>query len=126
MGVEFLDKSDMEDVLEAIRMFEEDVEIEISRPVNINEDGKIQKSGTKKIIKMAIMTPKAQTGNTVGNFTGTAFNFQKEGYLDLTRFKKLHINEKIKIKNEEFKVVNTEENYGIFQRMELTKDGQSK
>lgn len=121
-----MDKSDMMDALEAIRMFEEDVEIETGGPVVVSEDGKIQKTGTKETIKMAIMTPKAQTGNASGSFTGMAFNFQKEGYLDLTRFRKLHINEKIKIKNIEFKVVNTEENYGIFQRMELSKDGQSK
>lgn len=121
-----MDKSDMMDVLEAIRMFEEDVEVTTGGAVNITEDGKVQRTGTKEIIKMAIMTPKAQTGNTVGSFTGMAFNFQKEGYLDLTRFRKLHINEKIKIKNKEFKVVNAEENYGIFQRMELSKDGQSK
>lgn len=121
-----MDKTGMADVLEVIRMFEQDVEIMTGGSVTIDEKGKIQRTGTKEIIKMAIMTPKALTGNASGRFTGMAFNFQKEGYLDLTRFKKLNINEKIKIKDEEFKVVNTEENYGIFQRMELTKDGQSK
>lgn len=121
-----MDKTDMADVLEVIRMFEQDVEIMAGGSVTIDEKGRIQKTGTKENIKMAIMAPKALTGNASGSFTGMAFNFQKEGYLDLTRFKKLNINERIKIKGEEFKVVNTEENYGIFQRMELTKDGQSK
>lgn len=121
MGAVYLDRADLFDVLEAIRAFEEEAEVVRTQELRVSINGRLDKNTEAENIRIAIMTPRGGT-DANGNYNGEMFNFKKEAYLDLTKYRKLEINQIIKTKRKEYKIVNQENNYDVFQRMELTEN----
>ena len=91
--------------------------------IEFDEMGNPVQNKTEKMVKMAILTPK-HNSTFPQSMDGSFLSNKKEGYYILNDNDDFKISEGIKIKHKDviYRVVNIEENYGEFLRMELNID----
>lgn len=111
-------------VLKVIRKFSDDVTIySENSEVEFDDLGNPVQNKIEKTVKMAILTPK-HNSTFPQSMDGSFLSNKKEGYYILNDNDDFKISEGIKIKHKDviYRVVNIEENYGEFLRMELNID----
>ncbi|WP_369713396.1 hypothetical protein AB8B23_03270 [Leptotrichia sp. HSP-342] len=111
-------------VLKVIRKFSDDVTIySENSEIEFDEIGNPIQNKIEKTVKMAILTPK-HNSSFPQSMDGSFLSNKKEGYYILDDNQDFKVSEGIKIKHKDviYRVVNIEENYGEFLRMELNID----
>ena len=111
-------------VLKVIRKFSDDVTIySENSETEFDEMGNPIQNKIEKTVKMAILTPK-HNSSFPQSMDGSFLSNKKEGYYILNDNQDFKVSEGIKIKHKDviYRVVNIEENYGEFLRMELNID----
>lgn len=111
-------------VLKVIRKFSDDVTVYLEdSEVEFDEMGNPLQNKIEKMVKMAILTPK-HNSSFPQSMDGSFLSNKKEGYYILNDNQNFKVSEGIKIKHKDviYRVVNIEENYGEFLRMELNID----
>ena len=111
-------------VLKVIRKFSDDVTIySENSEIEFDEMGNPIQNKIEKTVKMAILTPK-HNSSFPQSMDGSFLSNKKEGYYILNDNQNFKVSEGIKIKHKDviYRVVNIEENYGEFLRMELNID----
>lgn len=91
--------------------------------IEFDEMGNPLQNKIEKMVKMAILTPKHNSSFSQ-SMDGSFLSNKKEGYYILNDNQNFKVSEGIKIKHKDviYRVVNIEENYGEFLRMELNID----
>ena len=91
--------------------------------IEFDEMGNPLQNKIEKTVKMAILTPK-HNSSFPQSMDGSFLSNKKEGYYILNDNQDFKVSEGIKIKHKDviYRVVNIEENYGEFLRMELNID----
>lgn len=91
--------------------------------IEFDEMGNPLQNKIEKTVKMAILTPK-HNSSFPQSMDGSFLSNKKEGYYILNDNQNFKVSEGIKIKHKDvvYRVVNIEENYGEFLRMELNID----
>lgn len=91
--------------------------------IEFDEMGNPLQNKIEKTVKMAILTPK-HNSSFPQSMDGSFLSKKKEGYYILNDNQNFKVSEGIKIKHKDviYRVVNIEENYGEFLRMELNID----
>ena len=91
--------------------------------IEFDEMGNPLQNKIEKMVKMAILTPK-HNSSFPQSMEGSFLSNKKEGYYILNDNQNFKVSEGIKIKHKDviYRVVNIEENYGEFLRMELNID----
>lgn len=111
-------------VLKVIRKFSDDVTIySENSEIEFDKMGNPIQNKIEKTVKMAILTPK-HNSSFPQSMDGSFLSNKKEGYYILDDNQDFKVSEGIKIKHKDviYRVVNIEENYGEFLRMELNID----
>lgn len=111
-------------VLKVIRKFSDDVTVySENSETEFDEMGNPIQNKIEKTVKMAILTPK-HNSSFPQSMDGSFLSNKKEGYYILDDNQDFKVSEGIKIKHKDviYRVVNIEENYGEFLRMELNID----
>lgn len=111
-------------VLKVIRKFSDDVTVySENSETEFDEMGNPIQNKIEKTVKMAILTPK-HNSSFPQSMDGSFLSNKKEGYYILDDNQNFKVSEGIKIKHKDviYRVVNIEENYGEFLRMELNID----
>ena len=91
--------------------------------IEFDEMGNPLQNKIEKTVKMAILTPK-HNSSFPQSMDGSFLSNKKEGYYILNDNQNFKVSEGIKIKHKDviYRVLNIEENYGEFLRMELNID----
>ena len=111
-------------VLKVIRKFSDDVTIySENSEIEFDDLGNPIQNKIEKIVKMAILTPK-HNSSFPQSMDGSFLSNKKEGYYILNDTDGFKISENMKLKHNGviYRIVNIEENYGEFLRMELNID----
>ena len=111
-------------VLKVIRKFSDDVTVYLEdSEAEFDDLGNPIQNKIEKTVKMAILTPK-HNSSFPQSMDGSFLSNKKEGYYILNDNQDFKVSEGIKIKHKDviYRVVNIEENYGEFLRMELNID----
>ena len=111
-------------VLQVIRKFSDDVTVYLEdSEVEFDDLGNPIQDKIEKTVKMAVLTPK-HNSSFPQSMDGSFLSNKKEGYYILNDNQNFKVSEGIKIKHKDviYRVVNIEENYGEFLRMELNID----
>ena len=117
-------KSAIKKTLKVIEKLSDDVIVySENSEIEFDEMGNPFQNKIEKMVKMAILTPK-HNSSFPQSMEGSFLSNKKEGYYILNDNDDFKISEGIKIKHKDviFRVVNIEENYGEFLRMELNID----
>lgn len=117
-------KSAIKKILKVIEKLSDDMIVySENSEIEFDEMGNPVQNKTEKMIKMAILTPK-HNSTFPQSMDGSFLSNKKEGYYILNDNDDFKISEGIKIKHKDviYRVVNIEENYGEFLRMELNID----
>jgi hypothetical protein len=117
-------KSAIKKTLKVIEKLSDDVIVySENSEIEFDEMGNPVQNKTEKMVKMAILTPK-HNSTFPQSMDGSFLSNKKEGYYILNDNDDFKISEGIKIKHKDviYRVVNIEENYGEFLRMELNID----
>ena len=110
--------------LKVIRKFSDDVIVYLENPeVKFDEMGNPVQNKIEKVVKMAVLTPK-HNSSFPQSMDGSFLSNKKEGYYILNDTDDFKISENMKLKHNNviYRIVNIEENYGEFLRMELNID----
>ena len=111
-------------VLKVIRKFSDDVTIYSENSgIEFDDLGNPIQNKIEKNVKMAVLTPK-HNSSFPQSMDGSFLSNKKEGYYILNDTDGFKISENMKLKHNGviYKIVNIEENYGEFLRMELNID----
>ena len=111
-------------VLKVIRKFSDDVTVYLEdSEVEFDDLGNPIQDKIEKTVKMAVLTPK-HNSSFPQSMDGSFLSNKKEGYYILNDTNNFKISENMKIKHNDviYRIVNIEENYGEFLRMELNID----
>ena len=111
-------------VLKVIRKFSDDVTVYLENPeIEFDDLGNPIQDKIEKTVKMAVLTPK-HNSSFPQSIDGSFLSNKKEGYYILNDTDSFKISENMKIKHNGviYRIVNIEENYGEFLRMELNID----
>ena len=111
-------------VLKVIRKFSDDVTVYLEdSEVEFDDLGNPIQNKIEKIVKMAILTPKHNSSFPQSMYV-SYLSHKKEGYYILNKTNDFKISENMKLKHNGviYRIVNIEENYGEFLRMELNID----
>lgn len=117
-------KSAIKKTLKVIEKLSDDVIVySENSEIEFDEMGNPVQNKIEKMVKMAILTPK-HNSTFPQSMDGSFLSNKKEGYYILNDNDDFKISEGIKIKHKDviYRVVNIEENYGEFLRMELNID----
>ena len=117
-------KSAIKKTLKVIEKLSDDVIVySENSEIEFDEMGNPVQNKIEKMLKMAILTPK-HNSSFPQSMEGSFLSNKKEGYYILNDNDDFKISEGIKIKHKDviYRVVNIEENYGKFLRMELNID----
>lgn len=117
-------KSAIKKTLKVIEKLSDDVIVySENSEIEFDEMGNPVQNKIEKMVKMAILTPK-HNSSFPQSMEGSFLSNKKEGYYILNDNDDFKISEGIKIKHKDviYRVVNIEENYGEFLRMELNID----
>ena len=117
-------KSAIKKTLKVIEKLSDDVILySENSEIEFDEMGNPVQNKIEKMVKMAILTPK-HNSTFPQSMDGSFLSNKKEGYYILNDNDDFKISEGIKIKHKDviYRVVNIEENYGEFLRMELNID----
>lgn len=117
-------KSAIKKTLKVIEKLSDDVIVySENSEIEFDEMGNPVQNKIEKMVKMAILTPK-HNSTFPQSMDGSFLSNKKEGYYILNDNDDFKISEGIKIKHKDviYRVVNIEENYGKFLRMELNID----
>ena len=117
-------KSAIKKTLKVIEKLSDDVIVySENSEIEFDEMGNPLQNKIEKMVKMAILTPK-HNSSFPQSMDGSFLSNKKEGYYILNDNQNFKVSEGIKIKNKDviYRVVNIEENYGEFLRMELNID----
>ena len=117
-------KSAIKKTLKVIEKLSDDVIVySENSEIEFDEMGNHVQNKIEKMLKMAILTPK-HNSSFPQSMEGSFLSNKKEGYYILNDNDDFKISEGIKIKHKDviYRVVNIEENYGKFLRMELNID----
>lgn len=117
-------KSAIKKTLKVIEKLSDDVIVySENSEIEFDEMGNLVQNKIEKMVKMAILTPK-HNSTFPQSMDGSFLSNKKEGYYILNDNDDFKISEGIKIKHKDviYRVVNIEENYGEFLRMELNID----
>ena len=117
-------KSAIKKTLKVIEKLSDDVIVySENSEIEFDEMGNPVQNKIEKMVKMAILTPK-HNSSFPQSMDGSFLSNKKEGYYILNDNDDFKISEGIKIKHKDviYRVVNIEENYGEFLRMELNID----
>ena len=117
-------KSAIKKTLKAIEKLSDDVIVySENSEIEFDEMGNPIQNKIEKTVKMAILTPK-HNSSFPQSMDGSFLSNKKEGYYILNDNQDFKVSEGIKIKHKDviYRVVNIEENYGEFLRMELNID----
>ncbi len=110
--------------LKVIRKFSDDVIVYSENPeIEFDEIGNPVQNKIEKVVKMAVLTPK-HNSSFPQSMDGSFLSNKKEGYYILNDTDDFKISENMKLKHNNiiYRIVNIEENYGEFLRMELNID----
>ena len=110
--------------LKVIRKFSDDVIVYSENPeIKFDEMGNPVQNKIEKVIKMAVLTPK-HNSSFPQSVDGSFLSNKKEGYYILNDTDDFKISENMKLKHNNviYRIINIEENYGEFLRMELNID----
>ncbi len=110
--------------LKVIRKFSDDVIVYSENPeIEFDEIGNPVQNKIEKVVKMAVLTPK-HISSFPQSMDGSFLSNKKEGYYILNDTDDFKISENMKLKHNNiiYRIVNIEENYGEFLRMELNID----
>lgn len=117
-------KSAIKKTLKVIEKLSDDVIVySENSEIEFDEMGNPLQNKIEKMVKMAILTPK-HNSSFPQSMDGSFLSNKKEGYYILDDNQDFKVSEGIKIKHKDviYRVVNIEENYGEFLRMELNID----
>ncbi len=117
-------KSAIKKTLKVIEKLSDDVIVySENSEIEFDEMGNPLQNKIEKMVKMAILTPKHNSSFSQ-SMDGSFLSNKKEGYYILNDNQNFKVSEGIKIKHKDviYRVVNIEENYGEFLRMELNID----
>ncbi len=117
-------KSAIKKTLKVIEKLSDDVIVySENSEIEFDEMGNPIQNKIEKTVKMAILTPK-HNSSFPQSMDGSFLSNKKEGYYILNDNQNFKVSEGIKIKYKDviYRVVNIEENYGEFLRMELNID----
>lgn len=117
-------KSAIKKTLKVIEKLSDDVIVySENSEIEFDEMGNPIQNKIEKMAKMAILTPK-HNSSFPQSMDGSFLSNKKEGYYILNDNQDFKVSEGIKIKHKDviYRVVNIEENYGEFLRMELNID----
>ena len=117
-------KSAIKKTLKVIEKLSDDVIVySENSEIEFDEMGNPLQNKIEKTVKMAILTPK-HNSSFPQSVDGSFLSNKKEGYYILNDNQNFKVSEGIKIKHKDviYRVVNIEENYGEFLRMELNID----
>lgn len=117
-------KSAIKKTLKVIEKLSDDVIVySENSEIEFDEMGNPLQNKIEKTVKMAILTPK-HNSSFPQSMDGSFLSNKKEGYYILNDNQNFKVSEGIKIKYKDviYRVVNIEENYGEFLRMELNID----
>lgn len=117
-------KSAIKKTLKVIEKLSDDVIVySENSEIEFDEMGNPLQNKIEKMVKMAILTPK-HNSSFPQSVDGSFLSNKKEGYYILNDNQDFKVSEGIKIKHKDviYRVVNIEENYGEFLRMELNID----
>lgn len=117
-------KSAIKKTLKVIEKLSDDVIVySENSEIEFDEMGNPIQNEIEKTVKMAILTPK-HNSSFPQSMDGSFLSNKKEGYYILNDNQNFKVSEGIKIKHKDviYRVVNIEENYGEFLRMELNID----
>ncbi|AMD95657.1 hypothetical protein [Leptotrichia sp. oral taxon 847] len=117
-------KSAIKKTLKVIEKLSDDVIVySENSEIEFDEMGNPIQNKIEKTVKMAILTPK-HNSSFPQSMDGSFLSNKKEGYYILNDNQDFKVSEGIKIKHKDviYRVVNIEENYGEFLRMELNID----
>lgn len=117
-------KSAIKKTLKVIEKLSDDVIVySENSEIEFDEMGNPLQNKIEKTVKMAILTPK-HNSSFPQSMDGSFLSNKKEGYYILNDNQDFKVSEGIKIKHKDviYRVVNIEENYGEFLRMELNID----
>jgi hypothetical protein len=117
-------KSAIKKTLKVIEKLSDDVIVySENSEIEFDEMGNPIQNKIEKTVKMAILTPK-HNSSFPQSVDGSFLSNKKEGYYILNDNQDFKVSEGIKIKHKDviYRVVNIEENYGEFLRMELNID----
>lgn len=117
-------KSAIKKTLKVIEKLSDDVIVySENSEIGFDEMGNPIQNKIEKTVKMAILTPK-HNSSFPQSMDGSFLSNKKEGYYILDNNQDFKVSEGIKIKHKDviYRVVNIEENYGEFLRMELNID----
>ena len=110
--------------LKVIKRFSDDVIVYSENPeVEFDDLGNPVQNKTEKVVKMAVLTPK-HISSSPQSIDESFLSNRKEGYYILNDTDDFKISENMKLKHNDviYRIVNIEENYGAFLRMELNID----
>ncbi|VTX50860.1 Uncharacterised protein [uncultured Leptotrichia sp.] len=117
-------KSAIKKTLKVIEKLSDDVIVySENSEIEFDEMGNPIQNKIEKTVKMAILTPK-HNSSFPQSMDGSFLSNKKEGYYILNDNQDFKVSEGIKIKHKDviYRVLNIEENYGEFLRMELNID----
>ena len=117
-------KSAIKKTLKVIEKLSDDVIVySENSEIEFDEMGNPLQNKIEKIVKMAILTPK-HNSSFPQSMDGSFLSDKKEGYYILNKTNDFKISENMKLKHNGvvYRIVNIEENYGEFLRMELNID----
>ncbi|BBM55101.1 hypothetical protein JMUB3936_1385 [Leptotrichia wadei] len=117
-------KSAIKKTLKVIEKLSDDVIVySENSEIEFDEMGNPIQNKIEKTVKMAILTPK-HNSSFPQSMDGSFLSNKKEGYYILDDNQDFKVSEGIKIKHKDviYRVLNIEENYGEFLRMELNID----
>ena len=117
-------KSAIKKTLKVIEKLSDDVIVySENSEIEFDEMGNPLQNKIEKMVKMAILTPK-HNSSFPQSMDGSFLSNKKEGYYILNDNQNFKVSEGLKIKHKDviYRVVNIEENYGEFLRMELNID----
>lgn len=117
-------KSAIKKTLKVIEKLSDDVIVySENSEIEFDEMGNPLQNKIEKMVKMAILTLK-HNSSFLQSMDGSFLSNKKEGYYILNDNQNFKVSEGIKIKHKDviYRVVNIEENYGEFLRMELNID----
>ena len=117
-------KSAIKKTLKVIEKLSDDVIVySENSEIEFDEMGNPLQNKIEKMVKMAILTPK-HNSSFPQSMDGSFLSNKKEGYYILNDNQNFKVSEGIKIKHKDviYRVVNIEENYGEFLRLELNID----
>lgn len=117
-------RASIKKTLKVIRKFSDDVIVYSENPeIEFDEMGNPVQNKIEKVVKMAVLTPK-HNSSFPQSIDGSFLSNKKEGYYILNDMDDFKISENMRLKHNNviYRIINIEENYGEFLRMELNID----